>query len=124
MAGAAGRLSHAKGSKRVFSEQWKENISKAQIARHEITAAGVSIKPSGYVEHTRGEHKGRGVHVVLIEKRIGRRLFANEVVHHKDGNRSNNDLDNLQLMTRAEHASLHAKENLSKRKRKQNGVFE
>lgn len=31
------------------------------------------------------------------------------VIHHKDGNHSNNDPDNLQLMTRADHCSLHQK---------------
>jgi len=31
------------------------------------------------------------------------------VVHHKDGNRSNNKLDNLEIMTRKEHNILHNK---------------
>ena len=30
------------------------------------------------------------------------------VIHHIDGNASNNNADNLQLMTRAEHAKIHA----------------
>ncbi len=39
-------------------------------------------------------------------------------------NKGNNDLKNLALLTRGEHASIHAKENVANRKRKQNGQFE
>lgn len=31
-------------------------------------------------------------------------------IHHKDGNRYNNDLSNLQLLTKTEHHRLHRKE--------------
>jgi hypothetical protein len=58
-----------------------------------------------------------------MEEFIGRRIFAHEVVHHKDENRSNNDLKNLQLMTRADHSALHSKENTPYRKRDRNGKF-
>ena len=34
---------------------------------------------------------------------------GNYVIHHIDGNRGNNDLKNLQLMTRSEHTSYHSK---------------
>lgn len=30
------------------------------------------------------------------------------VVHHKDGNHSNNDINNLQILTRGEHSRLHS----------------
>lgn len=39
---------------------------------------------------------------------IGRRLNSDECVHHIDRDKTNNDLSNLQLMTYAEHAKLHA----------------
>lgn len=42
--------------------------------------------------------------------RIGRCLKSNEVVHHIDGDRLNNDPGNLEVMTRAEHARHHAEE--------------
>lgn len=98
-----GRLSSGKGKNRVFSDEWKRNISLAKLGK----GVGFSLKPNGYIEHTAGEHKGRSVHVVAMEKKIGRRLFANEVVHHIDENRANNNIENLQLMTRADHARLH-----------------
>jgi len=43
---------------------------------------------------------------------------AEEVVHHIDHNRSNNELNNLQLMTRSEHTRLHR---LEQTKRKNHG---
>lgn len=120
-----GRLgSGMRGKKRVFSESHKENISRSKLALADEFAAGVSVKPSGYVEYTRGPNKGRCVHVVTMEEVIGRRLEKDEVVHHIDHNRFNNDLSNLQLMTRAAHAALHATENHQTRKRGKDGKFE
>lgn len=46
-------------------------------------------------------------HRLIMEKIVGRELTANEVVHHVDENRLNNSPENLQLLTRAEHAILH-----------------
>lgn len=46
-------------------------------------------------------------HIYIMEQHIGRKLNKNECVHHIDGNRSNNDISNLQLMTIGEHSRLH-----------------
>jgi hypothetical protein len=125
LASSAGRFgAHLRGKHRHFHEQWRLNISASARARADRNARGVSLKPSGYLEYTRGEHKGRAVHVVLMETHIGRRLEPNEVVHHIDHNRANNDLSNLQLMTRSEHSALHGKEFSTQRKRAPNGQFE
>ena len=43
----------------------------------------------------------------VMEKQLGRRLKENEVVHHKDGNKLNNDISNLKVMSRGEHARYH-----------------
>jgi hypothetical protein len=39
----------------------------------------------------------RAEHRVVMEKKLGRSLKKGESVHHKDGNRTNNDPDNLEL---------------------------
>ena len=49
-------------------------------------------------------------HRHVMEQFLRRKLKKNEVVHHKDGNKLNNNIENLQLMTDTEHRRLHAKE--------------
>ena len=51
-------------------------------------------------------------HRYLVEKVIGRKLKRNEVVHHKDGNKRNNDLLNLEILSLSEHSSMHVKEQM------------
>lgn len=101
-----------RGKRRTFSPAHRCAIRASAIARATQSAVGFSTKADGYVEYTRGENKGRGVHVVAMEERLGRRIRDDECIHHIDGNPSNNDIDNLALMTRSAHASLHARERL------------
>lgn len=42
-----------------------------------------------------------------MEKHLRRYLTKEEVIHHKDENRQNNKLENLELLSRKDHASLH-----------------
>jgi len=46
-------------------------------------------------------------HRLVMEKKLGRPLRADEVVHHIDHDRFNNDPDNLTVMSHAEHSALH-----------------
>lgn len=113
-----GRLgSGLRGKSRTFTDSHRENISKARLRWADGgNAIGVSLKPSGYVEYTRGKHKGRSVHVVAMEHRLGRQLLEDECVHHIDGDKTNNEENNLALVTRSGHARLHRREEkLSKR---------
>jgi len=48
-------------------------------------------------------------HRLIMKDLLGRKLRSNEVVHHIDGNITNNDPNNLEVMTRADHISLHHK---------------
>jgi len=121
------RVPSKKGVKRKpFSKEWKENISKSAIERGIKYAKGVSLKPSGYIEITRGKNKGRSEHIIIMENKIGRRLFHNECVHHIDQCKTNNNLNNLQLMTKSEHSKLHRElEKINNKiiKRSKNGRF-
>lgn len=46
-------------------------------------------------------------HRILMEQHLGRKLEHNEVVHHINGNKFDNELSNLKVMTRSEHSRLH-----------------
>lgn len=55
------------------------------------------------------KHNGKKVdlHRHIMQEHLGRKLDINEVVHHIDGNTLNNELSNLQVMSRSEHSRLH-----------------
>lgn len=70
---------------------------------------------NGYVaiympEHNRAFNNGCVYeHILVAEKILNRPLFPDEVVHHKDRNRTNNDENNLMVFqTDADHTRYHA----------------
>ena len=48
-------------------------------------------------------------HILVIEEQIGKRIPKGMVVHHIDGDKRNNNLDNLLLCKVEEHNNCHAK---------------
>lgn len=46
-------------------------------------------------------------HRLVKETALGRSLLSSEHVHHKDGNRANNALSNLEVLTRSQHGKEH-----------------
>ena len=57
-------------------------------------------------------------HRFIIEKKIGRELHSWEFVHHINGNRADNRIKNLKIMTPKEHARLHYPEKKNKFRRR------
>lgn len=44
---------------------------------------------------------------LVVEKSLGRYLLSTEIVHHIDNDHTNNNIDNLQVMTQSEHIKVH-----------------
>ncbi|MCL2194338.1 MAG: HNH endonuclease [Oscillospiraceae bacterium] len=68
----------------------------------------------GEILRNRGEGKtyrkylGRHEHRHIAEQMLGRSLRDGEIVHHRDGNKRNNDPANLEVLpSQAEHARRH-----------------
>lgn len=111
MAAQDGRLgSGLRGKSRTFTKQHCKAISEARLRHSAQHAKGTRITSSGYVEYTKGPNKGRSVHVLKMESRLGRPLREDECVHHIDGDTLNNEDNNLALVTRSGHTRLHQRE--------------
>jgi len=87
----------SKGMKREKCHRWK----------------GGKTIVNGYIVIYENGHKYIPEHRIIAEKCLGRKLLQKEVIHHIDGNRTNNNPQNLYLFpSNNEHKAF---EHLSKR---------
>tara|TARA_Y100000034_G_scaffold63552_1_gene76880 strand:+ start:550 stop:1371 length:822 start_codon:yes stop_codon:yes gene_type:complete len=73
-------------------------------SKHHAWKGGRSVGEYIYVkapkDHPRSTHHGYVLeHRLVMEQHLGRYLLPTEVVHHKDKNKHNNSLDNLELFS-------------------------
>jgi hypothetical protein len=78
---------------------------------HPDWKGGRTVNKDGYIEVYSPDHPNRRKHTpyvlehrLVMEEHLGRYLTRDEVVHHRDGNKQNNAIENLELFqTNAEH---------------------
>lgn len=68
------------------------------------------ISVQGYlIDCSDRKHKIQ-VHRKVMEDYLGRKLTKDEIVHHKNGNKLDNRIENLEILSRKEHINLHRKD--------------
>lgn len=66
------------------------------------------VNQNGY-HHTKTEEGWKATHVLKMEEKLGRPLAPNEFVKFIDNDRTNLDIDNLELRTRGDRKSPQAR---------------
>jgi hypothetical protein len=109
------------------NQKWKKKIKRfinghntnlRHAETHPCWKGGRVHDSAGYIMIYKPEHPNHDAHGYMLEHRLvmefylDRYLTVDEIVHHKNGIRDDNRLENLQIMNRSEHSMLHYRQSL------------
>lgn len=83
-----------KRKKSEANKKWSQLHPRVIISKGKYKT--IQINKKGYQEHR-----------YIMEQFLKRKLENNEIVHHKNNNKEDNRIENLQLMTKNEHSKYH-----------------
>lgn len=99
-------------------KSYERYVSDSLEAKNGRWKNGIYHHSSGYIFIYVSRKKYIREHRLVMEKHIDRKLSSKEVIHHIDGNKANNRIDNLLLFaTQKEHQKFHRAEQKKQNKR-------
>jgi hypothetical protein len=100
----ANKLASDAGYESKIKNKFEPNVGKIVIGKEGY--------PEIYIgknyPYRKGGYRSIRQHQYIMELHLDRALQKGEIVHHIDGNKTNNNLENLYLTTVQEHNKLHA----------------
>lgn len=100
--------SNVKRHKKHFCDKKCEAKGKCYNNTFEKWKGGTIATTTGY-KKIRINGKQYDEHRLVMQNYLGRKLESWEYVHHINGIKTDNRIENLQLMTNSEHSSFHGK---------------